>query len=218
MMDEALPPPPSIPLPPPPPPPCCAGQRARYDVDDGRHEVHGFDEAAGEPDMAGVVAAVGRLAERVGRDPPSAKHVSVYKGRAGVALALLRAVETGAIGDAAERKKLLDCAVSLAEVAANAYENMRPGAAGSLSHLTFLEGAAGAFAVRAATRAAAGGGRAAFESAMGVLALAPWVLARPPEECELLYGRAGYLQAILFLRARAKPLGLDSSTLCHQRN
>ena len=134
----------------------------------------------------------------------------MYKGRAGAALALLRCVELRGVGDDdAEAKRLLESASSLAEAASSHYEAVHKDP--TPLRLTFLEGAAGAFAIRAATRAALGHATAAKESCLSVLALAPWVLAMDDDECELLYGRAGYLQAISFVRARASSLGVDAT-------
>ena len=186
-----LPPPPpsdaSSPLPPPPPSASPPPPENRYEAADGRHERHAFDDATDAPDLAAVEAAVATLAARVAARPPSAAHNSVSKGRAGAALALLRAVETGAVADGKERTRLLSAAADLAEQAARHYESAPPGNL----RVTFLEGAAGAFAVRAATRAASGHGSGAFESCLGVLSLAPWVLHLPEEACELSHGRAG---------------------------
>ena len=42
-----------------------------------------------------------------------------------------------------------------------------------------------------------------------VLDLAPAALRLPPGECELLYGRAGYLYALLFLRKHLGPSAVD---------
>ena len=47
-----------------------------------------------------------------------------------------------------------------------------------------------------------------------VLALAPAVLAMPASECELLYGRAGYLYALLFLHKHLGPAAVSADTAC----
>ena len=46
-----------------------------------------------------------------------------------------------------------------------------------------------------------------------VLDLAPSVLAMPAADCELLYGRAGYLYALLFLRKHLGPEAMDTRTV-----
>ena len=81
---------------------------------------------------------------------------------------------------------------------------------------TFLSGGPGAYAVAALATAFQGHKKEAKRCAQAVLAYAPWVLDRPRDQCELLYGRAGFLQAVLFLRrstraARLTPRAPPSS-------
>lgn len=66
--------------------------------------------------------------------------------------------------------------------------------------VTFLEGEAGCHALSAAIFAAMNKMDAAAASVERLVAMQPRVAAMPPSECELLYGRCGYLHALLFAR------------------
>ncbi|CAL8470922.1 g10464 [Coccomyxa elongata] len=80
-------------------------------------------------------------------------------------------------------------------------------AAGSSQRLTFHEGQPGIYAVKAAILHAQGEVAQAVVLAQKLQDLGPAVLQMPPGECELLYGRSGYLYALLFTR---KYLGASS--------
>ncbi|BDA45484.1 LanC-like protein 2 [Coccomyxa sp. Obi] len=80
-------------------------------------------------------------------------------------------------------------------------------AAGTSQRLTFHEGQPGIYAVKAAILHAQGEGAQALAQAQKLQELGPAVLQMPPGECELLYGRSGYLYALLFTR---KYLGASS--------
>jgi hypothetical protein len=129
-------------------------------------------------------------------DAATRAHASVYVGQAGVALFWLRLSQLRAReGDARAAAALLaraDAALDGAEAA------RRP----PHGH-TFLEGDSGVHAARAAVAAAAGRPADAAAAAACVAALAPRVARAPPGDCELLYGRAGFLHACLVARAAA---------------
>ena len=72
----------------------------------------------------------------------------------------------------------------------------------SSSRITFLEGEAGGHALMAAILAAMGKMDAAAASVERLVAMTPRVLALPSSECELLYGRCGFLHALLFAKKR----------------
>ncbi len=82
---------------------------------------------------------------------------------------------------------------------------------------TYLEGDAGPHALRAELAAAAGRGdaaaAAAHVAAAHVVALERRVAATPRGECELLYGRAGYLHACLVARAAAGAAAVPDALL-----
>ena len=68
--------------------------------------------------------------------------------------------------------------------------------------VTFLEGEAGCHALSAAILAAMGKADAAASSVERLVAMRARVASMPPSECEVLYGRCGYLHALLFARKR----------------
>lgn len=73
------------------------------------------------------------------------------------------------------------------------------------TRVTFLEGEAGCHALSAAILSALGKEDAAASSVERLCAMAPRVAAMPPDECELMYGRCGYLHALLFARTKVSP-------------
>jgi hypothetical protein len=118
----------------------------------------------------------------------------VYSGKAGVALFYLKLAQYRAErGEGSTARSLLQRAESELDGARLAQH---------LPHgPSFLEGAAGLHAVRAAVAAAAGRHAEAALAASHVTAEEEDVAALPPGDCELLYGRAGYLYALLVARA-----------------
>ena len=125
-------------------------------------------------------------------DEHTRKRGSVYVGTAGVALLLLRLAAADARPHNHSEEALLARALELAELAE---ERANPG------WVSFLEGLPGVLAVQCALLAAAGRGDDALAAARRVAQYENMVLALPPGECELLYGRAGFLHACLFARA-----------------
>ena len=138
-------------------------------------------------------------------DAGTAKHASVYVGQAGLAVFFLRLARARA-GDAprAAHKALLRARAALD--AADAARHAPRG-------VTFLEGAAGIPALRATLAAAFGDREAAAAAAARVEALETAAMRLPPDDCELLYGRAGYLHACLVARAAAGAAAVPDAVL-----
>ena len=90
-------------------------------------------------------------------------------------------------------------ALTLAQVELDATRSTRHRARG----FTFLEGAAGLHAVRASVAAAAGRHADAARAAARVTEAENNVAQLPVDDCELMYGRAGYLHACLVARQAA---------------
>ena len=150
---------------------------------------------------------------------------SVYAGTCGAALLLYKlammtnddpASDAGNESPKHERgvffgkkRDLLVRALSFCRTASAALHAGRVGPTGRHEHepLSFLEGEAGAHAVTAAVHFALGDVERAEACARRLAALRDRVMAAPKEDCELLYGRCGYLHALLFARRR----GLDAT-------
>ncbi|KAJ9449264.1 LanC-like protein 3-like protein [Diplonema papillatum] len=115
---------------------------------------------------------------------------NIYTGTAGVSLALDR----------------LLCKVGSDKVSASVLSQAEATrtrllreleASGSLHRLpSYLEGEAGRLSLLATVHARQGDTAKAEAATNALLSLAPDVLSMPPGECELLYGRAGYLHAL----------------------
>lgn len=83
----------------------------------------------------------------------------------------------------------------------------------SKSRVTFLEGSSGALALRVVAAAQAGRMEEAEAARRKLEGMAQEVAAMPAGECELLYGRAGYLWSLAFLERLRGP-GAVASGLC----
>ena len=195
--------------------------------DDWRHpDLAGFAETASSSArrLLSACEALWRAEAEEGRDLANG---SVYAGTCGAALLLYKlAMMTNNDDDDdddddtdARRKKstrvrrrffgkkrdLLVRALSFCKTASAALHAGRVGPAGRHKHetLSFLEGESGAHAVAAAIHFELGDAEKAENGARRLAALLDRVLAAPREDCELLYGRCGYLHALLFARRRA---------------
>lgn len=144
---------------------------------------------------------------------------SVYVGSCGIALALQRAAEAEAAADGASSADVAAAGgAGCAELAAAAERLCFSALAnwsGSSRRVTFLEGRPGGLALaaqlhsQAAQRTRAAGNHAAALQQLSAAAAAVQELQElastsveqlPPEECELLYGRSGYLFCLLYVR------------------
>ena len=139
-------------------------------------------------------------------DAGTAKHASVYVSQAGLAVFFLRLARARTGDD----PRAAQTALLRARAALDAAEGARHhGTRG----ITFLEGAAGIPALRATLAAALGDRDAAAAAAARVAALETAAMRLPPDECELLYGRAGYLHACLVARAAAGAAAVPDAVL-----
>ncbi|KAK9847201.1 hypothetical protein WJX84_011071 [Apatococcus fuscideae] len=153
---------------------------------------------------------------------------SVYTGLAGVAFVCLRIYEVltrnqqlaqqcmqhdpvwegGAAG-------FLDTALAILKVAqpaASSHHIRQP-------RITFLEGYPGVLALQAVCYHHKGMQQEALEAAKELELMTSLVISLPESECEVLYGRAGYLYALCFVRRSLGPGAISASTLetiCHQ--
>ncbi|KAI8477471.1 MAG: Lanthionine synthetase C-like protein [Monoraphidium minutum] len=127
----------------------------------------------------------------------------VYVGLGGIALTYLRISQQVGRGFAYAhgaylRKHTAAHALGLARQLAAAAEALLPEG----KRVTFLEGYSGSLALRAAAAAAGGDAAGGAALARELERYASTVAALPPGECELLYGRAGYLYSLLWTEAQ----------------
>jgi hypothetical protein len=138
-------------------------------------------------------------------DAATSSHASVYVGLAGVSFFFLRlSLSRARDGDAAGAA----AALARADAALDAAHAARHKPRGP----SFLEGTPGLLALRACIAAAAGRADAAAAAAARLVAMEADVARLPRGECELLYGRAGYLHACLLARTAA-PAAVPASLL-----
>eukprot|EP00667_Euglena_gracilis_P017128 EG_transcript_18019 len=161
------------------------------DLDDGRHfpntlsdDEDPFDAAAERLVRQRLLQTAERCSAKQTRKDPS-----VYTGESGAALMYLKLAMTKEGGDT---QALLERAMEHVSRCEPYFSSRR--------FATFAEGLAGALTVKAAVLRLQGDAAAAQAGCEAVLRLAPDVLAMPPGECEMLYGRCGYLYCLLFLR------------------
>ena len=129
-------------------------------------------------------------------DEATAAQASIYVGRGGVAVFFLRLAQYRSERGEAQAAT---AALTRASVELDATRATRHRARG----VTFLEGSVGLHAVRASVAAAAGRHADAARAAARVADAEHDVVQLPPDDCELLYGRAGYLHACLVARQAA---------------
>ncbi|CAK0782576.1 hypothetical protein CVIRNUC_005788 [Coccomyxa viridis] len=139
---------------------------------------------------------------------------SEYVGLAGIAHAYLHLsgsmaqISASHMASAPEPLQALaashDSLLSMAAQLANA-------ASTSPRHVTFLQGMPGVLCVRAAIYKAQGKSSEAEAAAMEVKQWHALATSMPPGECELLYGRAGYLYCVLYLCKHVSPKAADAS-------
>ena len=166
------------------------------DVEDGRHfRNRGLNTEP--PWDAATSTAIGKhvleVADVCCREQPPRKP-SVYTGEGGIALMLLKLALLPGFG---ERQALLQQAHDHVR---RCHPHFKP-----TRFATFLEGKAGALCIEAAVRHLMGQPQEADRLCMQLLRLADDVMAMPLGECEVLYGRCGYLYSILFLRKVPPP-------------
>lgn len=135
---------------------------------------------------------------------------SVYVGRAGVALAYLRLAQALRRGTIAAPSTAADHLRATPEDALRRGVLHAEGALAALpppgarhGRVSFLEGRPGGLAVYAALLAQAGRQQEAQAVVQELVSYDDAVAALEPQECELLYGRAGYLYALLYARHAA---------------
>jgi len=164
-------------------------------VADGRHFPNTLSDVADAfgPGAEEVRAEVWRrlyhLAERCARKQPRRRDPSVYTGEGGTTLMFLKMALAGECDDPND-------------LLLRALDHVRrcDGSFGPRRVATFLEGRAGALTLRTVLYHRLGEAAVARRCAEELLALGPTVTAMPPDECEVLYGRCGFLYCILFLR------------------
>ena len=176
----------------------------------------GFSDAASSSArrLLSACEALWRADADEGRDLANG---SVYAGTCGAALLLYKLAmmtnDERSPGDDRNRggtrfgkKDLLVRALSFCKTASAALHAGRvgpPGGKDEHAPLSFLEGEAGSHAVTAAVHHSLGDAERAEACVARLAALSDGVLRAPKEDCELLYGRCGYLHALLFARRRA---------------
>lgn len=161
---------------------------AGMDIDDGRHAWNDFDDSVEPPSCAQELrAAIDAVVPRV----YGARHSrsSVYTGAGGVCWMMLR---LGCHGLAIEG------AQAAAEEALR--RAMRDEASFREDRVTMLEGASGNLALQVWAHVALGDRPAAEACASRLSHVAQHVSRLPQGECEVLYGRCGFLGAVLFVR------------------
>lgn len=138
----------------------------------------------------------------------------VYVGLGGVALTYLRMAQRAQRGVAYAHSKYLkkhtwEHALALAESFAADAEALLPA-----RRATFLEGLPGGLALAAAAAALRGDGAACRAKVAELEAFGESsVSALPAGECELLYGRAGYLYSLLWLERQLGPGAISQAAV-----
>ncbi|CAE8629905.1 unnamed protein product [Polarella glacialis] len=158
------------------------------DVNDGRHFQNSLDCNVEPPDWEAQLHQAMTQAETAvlaGRHSTG----SIYTGAAGAAYALLHLASCGLREPAAAAAEALR---RLPEAEA-ACDNRRA---------TLLEGPAGCVALEAWAQQLLGDTAAASKSVVRLGKLAACARDLPAQECEVLYGRCGFLGAILLVRQR----------------
>lgn len=169
------------------------------DVDDGRHFKNEFSD---DREPAGWREMVHRAMDWAERDVCAARHEksSIYTGEGGVVFALLHLANRGLHPNPNKA----------------ATEALRRLVAGeqtfSPSRVTLLEGRPGNVVLQICAQWRLGNYESAQESVQQLRKLAPRAMALEESECEVLYGRCGFLGAILMVR---RQLG-DPSILAEQ--
>eukprot|EP00172_Hildenbrandia_rubra_P002453 Plantae.Rhodophyta-Hildenbrandia_rubra.ctg3309.p1 GENE.Plantae.Rhodophyta-Hildenbrandia_rubra.ctg3309~~Plantae.Rhodophyta-Hildenbrandia_rubra.ctg3309.p1 ORF type:complete len:388 (+),score=39.70 Plantae.Rhodophyta-Hildenbrandia_rubra.ctg3309:1042-2205(+) len=155
------------------------------DVDDGRHWPNNLDDTK-NPSLEAINASLNQLLLQC--DAFGCTSPSIYHGACGVALLYLRVAD-----HYPERaSNYLSKALDICRAAEQRFHKSR---------VTFLGGIPGCWAVQAAIYRARGDEDACRDRVRRVLDVYDTtVRLLPAKECEVLYGRCGYLQAILFLR------------------
>ncbi|CAE7493454.1 LANCL2 [Symbiodinium pilosum] len=157
------------------------------EVEDGRHFRNDFDEAAKPADWEVKLRTALEAAKTTVLEAEHRKG-SIYTGAGGVAYMLLH---------------LVACGIEDPHAASAASEILMEAEAQSdARRVTFLEGLAGCVALQAWTQSLLGKPEKVQERLRKLERLAERAAALPDGECEVLYGRCGFLSAVLFLRQR----------------
>jgi hypothetical protein len=179
------------------------------------------DDAGFLADAPGLVRALLERCETSWRAEGGLRGGSVYVGACGAAMLYykLATIQREVQGEAsAEDANLAMFGRASAAMLRDAMAWARRGAAEFASRAaaprrdpaarrpvsTFLEGEAGCLALTAAIAHALGDRAEVRRAVAALLAMRVDVEAAPGEECELMYGRAGYLHALLFARTRCR--------------
>ncbi|CAE7663088.1 Lancl2, partial [Symbiodinium microadriaticum] len=176
-------------------PPALAKESARerakkMEVEDGRHFRNDLDDSSRPVDwevklrraLATLTASLSRAKHRKG---------SVYTGAGGVAYTLLHLAACGLHDPSSS---CVDSARILAEAERSS----------DARRVTLLEGLAGCVALQAWTHQLCQEQEKVQECVRRVERLAELACALPEGECEVLYGRCGFLGVVLFLRKHLK--------------
>eukprot|EP00667_Euglena_gracilis_P012693 EG_transcript_13056 len=161
------------------------------DDDKPRHFPNTLSDREDALDAAAEARVRQRLVQEAGRCAAKQprKDPSVYTGECGAALMYLKLAMVQEGGDPQE---LLGSALQHASRSELHFDSQH--------FATFTQGLAGALTVKAAVLHRQGEAAAAQAACEHVLRLAPVVQGLPIGECELLFGRCGYLHCLLFLR------------------
>lgn len=171
------------------------------DVEDGRHFKNTLDDAIYPQDLEkrlaeAISTSEAKLREKVLGRPQ--QRGTVYTGSAGFACVLLQMVECG-LRDLSVCEHALRCLLE----AEGLCDSRR---------VSLLEGQPGCIALQAWAYKLLGDHPSARRCVSRLGDLASRALSLPNDECEVLYGRCGYLCAILLVRQRLQEPDLLSSS------
>lgn len=172
------------------------------DFDDGRHFTNDYDDSKSPEELEAVLTQALQEAQAAvlaaGHSRPS-----VYVGVAGTAYALLHLLERGRL----KLEEALPEAVSRLEKAEAAFRSSESGRA------TLLEGPVGVEALKAWAALLQGDSEKVASSVRRIGEdFAKTAQELPLSECEILYGRCGFLGAVLLLRQKLRDPTLLSDT------
>jgi len=164
-----------------------------FELDDGRHYIHDYDRA---PPKEGWRDDAVRVAHKLllQASKCSTHRGSIYTGQCGIALALIELEDMGFFGKEKRTERLQAALLHSMQ----SLRKIHP------KRVTFLEGVPGALAVTSVLCERLGKTEDSKRHLKECLKYAKHANSLASSECEVLYGRCGYLFSLLYLRHKLK--------------